>query len=237
MNNIRLSYKDIEIRQGEDTLKFTGLVYTDALGNSAEDFILRKMRKHQAFFEKGILSRVASMGITGTYLDCGSHLGNHAVFFSNYCKSDKVFAFEPFCYSYKALRANIQRNCPPGKVIASNIALGKESGIGHLSIVNAANLGTNRFVENTDASAIPVYVTSLDIEIPKTEKISFLKIDVEGQEVNLLQGATRLIKRDKPFIWVEVWDESFAQVQQILDAYGYRFLESFRGNNHFFEAK
>ena len=33
--------------------------------------------------------------------------------------------------------------------------------------------------------------------------ISFIKIDVEGYEINLLKGAYETIKRDKPVIFIE----------------------------------
>ena len=52
---------------------------------------------------------------------------------------------------------------------------------------------------------------------------SILKIDVETHEVNVLQGATQLLREAKPTVWCEVAHENSTQVTALLRAAGYEF--------------
>ena len=49
-------------------------------------------------------------------------------------------------------------------------------------------------------------VDTLDNIIPPNEKIDFIKIDVEGSEWDVIEGATNLIMKWKPMIMLETWN-------------------------------
>ena len=40
----------------------------------------------------------------------------------------------------------------------------------------------------------------------KLEKVNFIKIDVEGQELNVIKGGVKTITKNKPIIFFECWD-------------------------------
>jgi hypothetical protein len=50
---------------------------------------------------------------------------------------------------------------------------------------------------------IPIKVRRLDSEIPETERIAFIKIDVEGAELEVLRGAHGILSRDRPAVYFE----------------------------------
>ena len=56
-----------------------------------------------------------------------------------------------------------------------------------------------------------VPVTTLDEDLADIEKIAVLKIDCEGFEYHILQGARGLLKRHRPLLFVEVHPEQLVQ--------------------------
>jgi hypothetical protein len=49
-----------------------------------------------------------------------------------------------------------------------------------------------------------------------------MKIDVEGHEFQVLSGAQRLLKRDHPIIYTELWDEVKDPVVNLLSKFDYK---------------
>lgn len=86
-------------------------------------------------------------------------------------------------------------------------ALSSESGRGQFLHMTKA-IGESGFKERTneaDRGAVPIEVeiSTLDLEFPDLDRLSFIKIDVEGHELSALNGGTNLIARTRPIISVE----------------------------------
>ena len=54
------------------------------------------------------------------------------------------------------------------------------------------------------------------------KKIDGIKIDVDGPELEVLLGLENVISKDKPKIVIEVHDQSFNKVKNLLSKYGYK---------------
>jgi hypothetical protein len=67
---------------------------------------------------------------------------------------------------------------------------------------------------------IPVPVVTLDTELAKTP-VSLMKIDCEGYELKILQGACEILRRDRPVLLIEVHPQFLPQfggsVRQVVD--------------------
>ena len=67
---------------------------------------------------------------------------------------------------------------------------------------------------------IPVPVVTLDTELAKTT-VSLMKIDCEGYELKILQGAREILRRDRPVLLIEVHPQFLPQfggsVRQVVD--------------------
>ena len=137
-------------------------------------------------------------------LDIGANIGNHSIFFSKYFK--KVFAFEPNPKTYDLLLIN-SKLISQKKIVPYNFGLSNNNG--NLPLIsNPSNIGASRII-SLPTNQLKNNITNIKVKIAdeiksiQTEKISFIKIDVEGHEINALKGAENIIKSNKPIIVFE----------------------------------
>jgi len=126
--------------------------------------------------------------------DIGAYVGDTALWFSKAVgPQGKVFAFEPEPGNFEKLKANLERNNVTN-VIPLQLALSENEGemqvasAGGLSIITQARTGTS------------VKVTTIDkfVGANKLPRVDFIKMDVEGHELKVLEGAHETIKTFKP---------------------------------------
>ena len=127
-----------------------------------------------------------------TVVDIGAHIGTFALPIAK--EVEKVIAFEPSSKAFDLLSRNAKENAVALRLV--NKALGSEKGNGTLVVRNTSNAGANTLVPGGD---IPV--TTLDDEVAHAD---FIKIDVEGMELDVLRGGVRLIERARPVVLFEV---------------------------------
>ena len=147
-----------------------------------------------------------------TVLDLGAHHGLYTILASKrVAPSGKVFAFEPSPRERRALRLHVMLNlCSNVSIL--RLALGNENTEANLFVVEGAQTGCNslRPPDVTDrTSPVRVRVTRLDdwLDSQKIDRVDFMKIDVEGAELDALKGAERLLnRRPRPVILAEVQD-------------------------------
>jgi hypothetical protein len=60
-----------------------------------------------------------------------------------------------------------------------------------------------------DANGMPVDVVTLD-SLPLDKPVSFIKIDVEGGELDVLKGAEKLLLKQHPALFIETQPSAFA---------------------------
>ena len=135
--------------------------------------------------------------------DVGANMGAHTVFLGRAVGlSGFVFAFEPQRLIYQTLCANVALNSLPN-VYCLNCAVGEEAGSIKVPTLNpwmSSNFGGLGLLEQ-ELGGEPVPMIRLDsIEVPRCR---LLKVDVEGMELQALKGATRLIERYAPILYVE----------------------------------
>jgi FkbM family methyltransferase len=155
-------------------------------------------------------------------IDIGSNVGNHMLYYCGNLKPQKVRCFEPNSFIREQLLQNIALNHLDKLVTVHSCALGAANGNGTQTGFTLNNTGMNRIdlVTEQEDAANAVEIRSLDdLQI---EHANFIKIDVEGFEAEVLQGAEQTIKRTKPVIMVEVFDNNRQQVEALLQSFGYR---------------
>jgi FkbM family methyltransferase len=124
----------------------------------------------------------------------------------------RVIAFEPDPRAMEALRANVQRNGFK-QVSLSSCALGDCEAYCRFALSRQLGWSSrfpNELAKPTITSSISVRTRRLDDIIAEagvvagTHRISFIKIDAEGSEPLVLQGAQETLTRFRPTVHIEV---------------------------------
>jgi FkbM family methyltransferase len=122
------------------------------------------------------------------FLDVGANVGSFTVLASGVRKAT-TWAFEPDPTTIRGLRRNIEINGIQDRVIVHELALGRSNGL----IPFTVGLDTmNRLARSDEVSIRKVSVRKLDCLIGARQPI-MVKIDVEGLEESVVQGARELI--------------------------------------------
>jgi FkbM family methyltransferase len=114
-----------------------------------------------------------------------------------------IYAFEPYPRTFEKLKTNISLN-KDAAVKAYNSGIGEKKGTLHMMQHSPSNSGGFRMTADKKNS-VEVAVTTFDEFISEHEipAVDFIKIDVEGFEVQVLKGALQSINRFKPVIIFE----------------------------------
>lgn len=136
-------------------------------------------------------------------IDVGSHKGEILDLMLRYAPNGKHYAFEPIPYLFEELENNYKT-----KANIFPFALSDKDGESSFQLVKNApaysGIKKRRYdISNPEIEEIKVELKKLDNIIPKEDKISLIKIDVEGGEFDVLKGAIKILKRDKPIIIFE----------------------------------
>lgn len=154
--------------------------------------------KQNGFQRDHLLEALAFVRNWRVAIDVGAHVGFWTVDMCD--KFDQVIAFEPHPETYECLCLNTA-DWP--NLTLTNAAVGAERGwceiTGDPGKRGEVNTGSYYVDPNAEAGKIPV----MPLDELKLEVCDFLKIDVEGYEYQVLQGAETLIRKRRPVVIME----------------------------------
>jgi len=126
--------------------------------------------------------------------DIGAYVGDTALWFSKAVgPQGKVYAFEPEPGNFEKLKANLERNNVTN-VIPLQLAVSETEGEMQVSSAAGSSVITQA------GTGLSVKVTTIDkfMEANKLPRVDFIKMDVEGHELKVLEGAHETIQAFKP---------------------------------------
>jgi len=161
--------------------------------------------------EQRFVERYLQPGMT--VLDIGAHHGFYSLLASQKVgAAGRVVAFEPSPRERQKLLRHLELNgC--SNVTVEAMALGASAGDAELFVVQGKETGCNSLRSpevSLHTKKITVPVTSLDryLEQRGTARVDFVKMDVEGGELDVLRGAAAMLQRPpRPVILCEVQEE------------------------------
>lgn len=129
---------------------------------------------------------------THNFIDIGAHSGTYSISLANNCNN--VYAFEPQKMTYYALCGGVALSNHKN-VNCVNVALGAPEQVGKskLNIVSNDGGGSTVLAIDKILKSEDIIIETLDSY--KIDNISFIKIDVEGNELNVLKGATKTLEK------------------------------------------
>jgi len=168
----------------------------DDIGISRE---LQIFKTHEPLTTK-LTSKILEKGMT--CLDIGANIGYYAFLESKAIgENGKVIAIEPSPINFKQLKKNLELN-NFSNVEVYNFACGDKEGKVELVLSPHSNLSyvaASRTKIPEDAQIIEVQMIKMDdfVEEKKLSKVDFIRMDVEGYEINIFDGMWGTIKKFK----------------------------------------
>ena len=192
--------------------------------NGANQTYIFHQNDYVSFKEKGILFKNIIDWCEGycknmTYLDIGAGTGSFTTSLASSC--DKIYSFEPQKMTYYALCGSVVLSGLKN-VTCLNYALGSpdQKGKSQLNILEETGRLSNILPSPNCLLKEEIEVKTLDdFDI---NNISFISIDVEGNESNVLIGAKETLKKNGyPVIILMSKQAHYANANKILTDYGY----------------
>jgi len=146
-------------------------------------------------------------------IDCGANVGAYSIMF-HYCFPEaNILAIEPSSYNMPYIRHNC-KDIP--QIEVRQVALGSKFGKGVLAQPTQEQREMHNDFLDIHTACLSLYGESksmkeevdifpldeLDVERP----VGFMKIDTEGADLEVLKGAEKIIKEDKPNILIEIYE-------------------------------
>lgn len=182
---------DALVEYGGETVRFCNVNPVDYV----EGMLLRG-----SWYELPNLEFIRGLQVIGNYVDVGAYVGTHSLFFSLFCPSQQVYSFEPQPKVYSKLLDNLAANGVTNCQVF-NFAVGKSRGLADVREAADTNKGGTRVVSSLGGVTDIVPIDSLHLP-----KISLMKIDVEGAELDVLQGALSTLG-GVSHLFIELWPE------------------------------
>jgi|694.fasta_scaffold11882_16 FkbM family methyltransferase len=161
--------------------------------------------------------------------DIGSHAGHYAVFAASIVKGEnQVFSFEPDSSARKSQMETIQLNKFSPKIKVFDFAVSDQDGvIQFLDQGGNANSHILKKDSGEDGKITKMNCRSLNSLLKELPAPSFVKIDTEGAEIDILKGASELLKNSSvkficelhPFAW-DHFGVTYSEFTDILAAHG-----------------
>ena len=156
--------------------------------------------------------------------NCGFYTKQYAKLFN------KVYTFEPEWLNFYCLNLNV----PESNLIKNQSCLGDTHQLVDLAI-KEKNRGKN-FVKGI--GKYPTY----RIDDLNLENCSLIHLDVEGYELFAVRGALKTIKKYKPVVVLEMWDQlddryvpnSNAEILNLMQSLGYKHVHTFYESDRVF---
>ena len=141
------------------------------------------------------------------YVDIGTNEGNFLDFLSSFCNFKKIICFEPI----KELTDKIDIKKYPNKILIYNIALSNNNSIKNF-YQYAISSQSSLYQQNNLFQSLKklkkkfrVKTIKFDDKFKNYRNIDFCKIDVQGEELNVLQGMKKnLINKKIKLIKIEI---------------------------------
>ena len=220
------SYNDFTLRELKKLPKLTGIVELNYNNNlfhminiENDDAVPLKYLWRDKYENLSLNLWYEMTRKNGFCIDVGAHTGIFSII-GNFNKNENnIISIEAFFINYARLLSNLKLNkINPDKCILG--AASNSEGLGKFKAKTFLNHSTGGGLsEDGKISVNKIKIDNFKLE----KKISGIKIDTEGNEFEVLEGAQNYINKDKPDILFEINEQCFDKCLKFLKPYGYVF--------------
>ena len=191
-------------------------------------------------------SRFATIPAEGVIFDVGANTGVMALQFAKLAPRGHVYAFEPTHYAFSRLRTNLALNPElAARITATQTFVSASRGDRPAARVFASwkvdgsreegrhpvHLGTPVSAEGVDTTTVDAFAAEHGLS-----RLDFVKIDTDGHELKVLEGAVGALKRFRPAVIFEIGlyvlkerGIDFAAYEELFRSLCYRIVDSRTG--------
>jgi FkbM family methyltransferase len=189
---------DVVLPNGAPPLSITG---------SADDFgVIGAIERAGGQYEPQVMQLLSRLVLpTDVCVDIGANIGVLTLALSRFASEGRVFAFEPGNASFGYLQRNIADGAA-SNVVAEQMGVYDLTGTLPLQVSESHPGGS--YISQTEvheASSESIRVTRLDdwAEAKSIDRLDLMKLDIEGAELRVIDGARKTLDRFRPVLVVE----------------------------------
>lgn len=196
-------------------------------------------------WEPKMIEVVAEIVKEGTIvIDVGAHVGYYSLYFAKRVgPTGRVFSFEPVPENLALLRKNVLLNQISWIQTFSDAVYSCTKDISFTAPDESSNSGEGSVVQGRGGRHFLVHALTLDSFCASASiRPDVIKVDVEGAELEVLQGARDTIERCRPKLLIELHhfdgDAANHPAPGWLKSYGYqvRWIEKWQWTSHILAA-
>ncbi|WP_439122438.1 FkbM family methyltransferase [Marivita sp.] len=227
------AFAPFQIRGGKQRLPAADVIRTSVFGETVffsigtpRDFIQKNYHSKGVFYEMEeleIIRRAFQPG--GRFIDIGANVGNHALFVAKFLSPSEVVVVEPNPVAYNVLFSNVLLNQLDDVFDMNWIGYGisDDPNATFGMAFRKGNVGAGRMV----AGSGDITTVRVD-DVVGDRHADFIKIDVEGMEMQVLNSMEATIERCRPRIFVEVDENNRAAFEAWVEVSDYTSVQRFK---------
>ncbi len=198
-----------------------------------KDDLISKFVIDKDVWEEGLCRKMADNYVPGTdMVDIGANMGLNTLMMHKFKPvTGKVHLFEPQFDCFSVLEYNT-RDIPRE---IYNLCLSDKYDMLSYNKVGE-NVGGTSMTQNATSNQIKVAAVPLDT-IKFDNKVSLVKLDVEGAERFVLNGGKKFFETHKPALVIEIWEDKRADVIPLLESMNYTMVEKLGGHDFLYKHK
>lgn len=163
------------------------------------------------FYDDAIEKLFALCQSNFNVIDIGSNIGWVALNFAKRSSSGTIIGFEPDPFNYSVCTNNVTLNSFDNLQVLP-YGLGESAATVKMEVRTPDNRGGNRIAPIDAVGSVNVEIKKLDTveEVLSLSKIHLMKLDVEGYELKVLRGASQILQKHKPILFIEIDNDNLS---------------------------
>ena len=156
------------------------------------------------------------------FIDVGGFIGDSAIVFEREFCDKNIYSFEPTRANFELMKRTIELNNAK-RIIPLNLGLGSEKSQMQISILGSGSsiaLDCGGEKESVEITTLDSFVKERQIEV------GFIKVDVEGFEMEFLKGAKETIRHQKPAMLISIYHQAsdYFEIKPLIESWdlGYK---------------
>ena len=149
------------------------------------------------------------------FFDVGANIGIYSVIGCLKSRELKSYAFEPVTENQELLRKNIAAHRLEERILVQPTAVSVHTGKATIHLYHS---GTHSLENDRGTNTRDVDTVSLD-EFTAVQRVTpdIMKIDVEGHEAKVIDGALKMLATDPPTVFIEYIPAAHRDVEGLVD--------------------